>query len=294
MPSPVRTTEIVHGLSAIADRYDALLCDVWGVIHNGVQGFSEAHNALIRFQDTRGPVVLISNAPRPADAVISQLRALDTPDNAWSGFVTSGDVTRAELATRVPGPVWAIGPDRDLPLYDGLALAFAGPEDAAFISCTGLVEDEIEAPEDYKAQLAIAAARGLPFICANPDRVVQRGPMMIPCAGALADIYEAMGGSVIIAGKPYAPIYTRALAEVERISGRAVDLSRVMAIGDGLPTDVLGAERMGLDCLFVTSGIHAADTQDEGGRVDAGKLDAFMAAKGAKARYAMADLAWGV
>jgi HAD superfamily hydrolase (TIGR01459 family) len=294
MPSPVRTTEIVPGLSAIADRYDAVLCDVWGVIHNGVQGFSEAHNALIRFQDTRGPVVLISNAPRPADAVISQLRALDTPDNAWSGFVTSGDVTRAELANRAPGPVWAIGPDRDLPLYDGLALAFAGPEDAAFISCTGLVEDEIETPEDYKAQLAIAAARSLPFICANPDRVVQRGPMMIPCAGALADIYEAMGGSVIIAGKPHAQIYTRALAEVERISGHAVDLSRVLAIGDGLPTDVLGAERMGLDCLFVTSGIHAADTQDEGGRVDACKLDAFMAAKGAKARYAMADLAWGV
>lgn len=284
--------EIIPGLHAVADRYDAVLCDVWGVIHNGETGFTDAHEALVRFQETRGPVVLISNAPRPSPAIIPQLRALNTPDEAFSGIVTSGDVTRSELESRAPGPAWRIGPDRDQPLYDGVHVAFSGPEDAAFISCTGLVDDEVETAEDYRERLAVAAARKLPLICANPDRVVQRGPRLIPCAGSVADVYESLGGPVVMAGKPYPPIYNRALAEVERIKGGPVDRARVLAIGDGMPTDVLGAHRMGLDCLFVTSGIHAADTQVDG-RVDAARTAAFLAAHDASARYAMAELAWG-
>jgi len=285
--------DIIPGLAAVADRYDAVLCDVWGVIHNGQSGFPAAHDALIRFQQTRGPVVLISNSPRPASSVLPQLRALGVPDEAWSTLITSGDVTRIELAARAPGPAWAVGPDRDLVLYDGLHLDFAGPEDAAFVSCTGLVDDESETPEDYRARLAVAAGRGLPLICANPDRVVQRGPLMIPCGGALADLYETLGGSVIMAGKPYPPIYVRALDEVERLAGRPIDLGRVLAIGDGLPTDVLGARRMGLDCLFVTDGIHAAETQGPDGQPDRAKLDGFLAGHQAVARYAVADLVWG-
>ncbi len=285
--------DIITGLAAIADRYDAVLCDVWGVIHNGQVSFPAAHDALTRFQQTRGPVVLISNSPRPSGSVLPQLRALDVPDEAWSTLITSGDVTRAELAARAPGPAWAIGPDRDLVLYEGLHLEFAGPEDAAFVSCTGLVDDESETPEDYRVRLAVAAARGIELICANPDRVVQRGPLMIPCAGALADLYEALGGPVIMAGKPYPPIYARALAEVERLAGRPIDPARVLTIGDGLPTDVLGAQRAGLDCLFVTDGIHAVDTQGGDGQPDRAKLGGFLAAHEAKVRYAVADLVWG-
>ena len=286
-------TQTLTGLSALAGRYDALLSDVWGVIHNGRESFPGPCEALARWRETHGPVVLISNAARPAAEVAVQLDGLGVPRAAWSALVTSGDVTRIELAARAPGPAWAVGPDRDLVLYDGLHLDFAGPEDAAFVSCTGLVDDESETPEDYRARLAVAAGRGLPLICANPDRVVQRGPLMIPCGGALADLYETLGGSVIMAGKPYPPIYVRALDEVERLAGRPIDLGRVLAIGDGLPTDVLGARRMGLDCLFVTDGIHAAETQGPDGQPDRAKLDGFLAGHQAVARYAVADLVWG-
>jgi HAD superfamily hydrolase (TIGR01459 family) len=285
--------DIIPGLAAIADRYDAVLCDIWGVIHNGEAGFTDAHHALIRFQETRGPVVLISNAARPTASVLPQLRALATPDAAWSSIVTSGDVTRAELANRAPGPVWHIGPDRDHPLYAGLGLRFSGAEDAAFIGCTGLVDDETETAEDYRARLIPAAARGIPFICANPDRVVHRGPRLIPCAGAVADVYADLGGTVVMAGKPYPPIYAKALSEVERLKGAPVDPARILAIGDGLPTDLLGARNAGLDCLFVTSGIHAADTQAPPGHVDPALLERFLTTNDAVARYAMAELVWG-
>ena len=286
------TPELIHGLHAVADRYDAVLCDVWGVVHNGEVGFADAHDALTRFQRERGPVVLISNAPRPSGAILPQLRALDVPQSAWSAIVTSGDVTRKELVARAPGPVWAIGPERDHALYAGIPLMFGGPEDAAFICCTGLIDDETETAEDYRERLAIAAGRGLDFICANPDRVVQRGPRLIPCAGALADLYESLGGRAIMAGKPYAPIYDAALAEVERLARRPVDKARVLAIGDGLPTDVIGAERYGLDCLFVTSGIHAADTMT-GSAVDPARTTAFLSSNSAWARYVVAELGWG-
>jgi len=297
MTSPISADpsrlDIISGLSAVASQYDAVLCDVWGVIHNGQVGFSAACDALTRFQQTRGPVVLISNSPRPSGSVLPQLRALGVPDEAWSTMITSGDVTRTELAARAPGPAWVVGPDRDLVLYDGLHLEFSGPEDAAFVSCSGLVDDETETPEDYRLRLAIAAARGLELICANPDRVVQRGPLMIPCGGALADLYETLGGRVVMAGKPHPPIYLRALDELERLCGRAIGPDRVLAVGDGLPTDLLGARRMGLDCLFVTDGIHARETQGSDGRPDPVKLEAFLAAHGAQARYAVADLVWG-
>jgi HAD superfamily hydrolase (TIGR01459 family) len=274
-------TETLPGLSAIADRYDAVLCDVWGVIHNGREAFPVPCEALIRFAAERGPVVLISNAPRPAAAVHDQLRQLGVPDAAWSGFVTSGDATRALLAARAPGPVFALGPDRDLPLYDGLDLDFASLDDAAFICCTGLFDDDVETAEDYSTALAPAAARGLDFICANPDLVVNRGERLIPCAGAIAALYEQLGGRVLMAGKPFAATYDLALAEVDRLAGRPVDRTRVLCIGDGVGTDVLGANRQGLDCLFITGGIHGAEAADE-----------VLAKARAHAAYAMAGLGW--
>jgi HAD superfamily hydrolase (TIGR01459 family) len=278
---------LISGLSEIADRYDAVLSDVWGVIHNGRESFPQATEALQRFRDSRGPVVLISNAPRPADAVLAQLDELGVPRAAWSAFVTSGDATRAELQKRGRGPVWAIGPDRDRPLFEGLDLEFSGPEEAQFICVTGPYDDERDRPEDYLDRLAGPAARKLPMICANPDRVVQRGDRLIYCAGALADVYEALGGPVVMVGKPFEPIYDLACAEAAKAAGGQV--SRVLAIGDAVPTDVKGANRQGLDCLFVARGIHAADLADP---LEAADVGAVLAREGGEAAYALSELRW--
>jgi HAD superfamily hydrolase (TIGR01459 family) len=282
----------LSGLSEIADAYDVLLCDVWGVIHNGREAFPAACAALERFAATRGPVVLISNAPRPSAHVHEQLAALGVPRGAWSAFVSSGDATRALLAERAPGPAWAIGPDRDWPLYEGLGLTFAGPEEAAFISCTGPVDDERETPQDYRQRLAACARRGLEMICANPDKVVQRGDKLIYCGGALADLYAALDGPVLMAGKPCAPIYGLALAEAAALLGRPVDRARVLCVGDGVATDVKGAMDQGLDCLFVAGGIHGLEAVDADGRFDPVRAAALLAREGAAARFAALALAW--
>jgi len=281
------------GLSAIADRYDAILCDVWGVIHNGQESFPAALDALVRFRaQTGGPAVLLSNAPRPAEDVKHQLRRLQVADAVYSGFVTSGDATRAELKRRSPGPVWIVGAERDLPLYEGIELDFVDPHAAAFVSVTGLADDETETPEDYRAALTIAAARGLPLVCANPDRVVQRGEKLIYCAGALADLYETLGGQVIMAGKPYTPIYEMAYAKIDRLAGRPIPRSRILAIGDGLITDVAGAHGQGLDCLFIAAGIHAKDSFAADGALDPVRIGALLDRAGLAAAYAMPHLVW--
>jgi HAD superfamily hydrolase (TIGR01459 family) len=283
----------IDGLSELADGYDALLCDIWGVIHNGVESFADACAALARFRRERGPVLLISNSPRPKEGVIPQLRGLGVPDDAWDVVVTSGDVTRSELAARAPGPAWALGPARDAPLYEGLGLVLVEtPEEAAFVSCTGPFDDEIETPEDFRSRFEVCVARGLPMVCANPDKVVQRGAKLIFCGGALADLYAAMGGEVTMAGKPYPPIYARAYADIAARLGRAADPARLLAIGDGAPTDVTGANAQGLDCLFVASGIHAQEVAGTDGRLDAGRVERLLAEAGVHARYATTELRW--
>jgi HAD superfamily hydrolase (TIGR01459 family) len=239
---------------------------------------------LARFQQSRGPVVLISNAARPAQAVEAQLEELGVPRAAWTSFVTSGDATRALLAERAPGPAWRIGPDRDEPLYSGLGLTYAGPEDGAFVACSGLVDDEVETPEDYRARLSIAAARGLTMICANPDLVVHRGERLIYCAGALARLYAQLGGLVIMAGKPHAAIYALCLDEARRLLGRE---PRALCIGDGIPTDVKGAQAQGLDCLFIYGGIHGGEVAG-----DPARAAALLAEHGTDAAFAMPTLNW--
>ncbi len=279
------------GLAEIADRYDVLLCDVWGVIHNGRESFPAPCEALTRFGRDHGAVILISNSPRPREAATDQLRELGVPDAAWSAFVTSGDATRALLAERAAsGPAWLIGPERDNGLYDGLGLTAAGPETAVFISCSGLVNDDVETPEDYRAALGTAAARGLTMICANPDRVVRRGDSLIYCAGALADLYQTLGGEVLMAGKPHGPIYRLALQEAASLGFS--DQRRILCIGDGLPTDVMGANGAGLDCLFIAGGIHGALLADGRGGLDEARVDTFLAEEGAHAAFAMLDLVW--
>ncbi len=281
----------IQGLSELAGRYDVLLCDVWGVIHNGRESFPEACAALARFRAEVGPVILISNAPRPHGPIIEQLDALGVPRAAWTRIVTSGDATRILLADRGPGPVWKIGPDRDAPLYDGLDLVDGGPDDAAFISVTGPYDDENDEPGDYRERFAACAARGLELICANPDIVVQRGDKLIYCGGALAQLYESLGGRAVMAGKPYAPIYEMALAQAEAELGRPVDPARVLCVGDGLPTDVRGANARALDILFVANGIHGAETVGIDG-LNLDVINDLLRQEGLQATWAIADMGW--
>jgi HAD superfamily hydrolase (TIGR01459 family) len=281
----------ISGLSELADRYDVILSDVWGVIHNGREAFPAACDALVRFRAKSGPVILISNAARPHAPVIVQLDGLNVPREAYSALVTSGDATRGLLAPRAPGPFWRIGDERDRPLYEGLGVEFADLEGAAFISVSGPYDDENEEPADYRDRFIRGVERGLPMICANPDIVVQRGDKLIYCGGALAQLYESLGGQVMMAGKPYAAIYELSLAQAAQALGRPVDPARVLCIGDGLPTDVRGANARGLDVLFVANGIHGAETVGPGGLIMAAVAD-LMHQAGLTARYAVADLVW--
>jgi HAD superfamily hydrolase (TIGR01459 family) len=279
------------GIGEIAEHYDVLLCDVWGVIHDGRAAFPGPCATLRRWRKERGPVVLISNSPRPSAEVVIQLDSLGVPRASWSVIVTSGDATRVILADRAPGPAWMIGPERDLPLYEGLNLKFAPLSEARFIACTGPVDDDVETPEDYRAALSQAAERGMPMVCANPDRVVQRGERLIYCGGALAELYEELGGEVLMAGKPYAAIYDAALAEARRLLGGRFDRRRVLAVGDGVATDVAGANAQGLDVLFIAHGIHAADLAGDGA-LDAGAVEALLGQAEVTATYAMRTLDW--
>lgn len=283
------STRIIHALSDIEDRYDAVLCDVWGVIHNGRESFAAAAAALAGFRARRGPVVLISNAPRPSRVIPAQLRRLGVPEGAYDAIVTSGDATIAEITRRGP-KAYKIGPSKDEGLYDGLPVDFQGVDGADYVICTGLRDDLSEPPESYRAELQRLAQRNLPFVCANPDRVVQFGGQLIPCAGALADIYADLGGEVVMAGKPYAPIYELTIKAAEAAAGRPLERSRLLCVGDGLPTDVAGAQKQGLDCLFIAAGIHADELSGPDG-LDPLKVDGFLSAHSVRAAWGMADLA---
>jgi HAD superfamily hydrolase (TIGR01459 family) len=252
---------LVDGLRALAPSYKGILCDVWGVLHNGVAAFEGAHKALRTYrEETGGKVVLITNAPRPAQQVGEMLTALGVPEGTYDDIVTSGDVTRDVLVAQGSKTLLHIGPNRDQPLYWDLEATFTGDDDAAeAISCTGLADDETETPDDYRERLQKLADRGLPMICANPDIVVERGDRLIWCAGALARLYEDLGGEVTILGKPHAPIYTTAMQRLADLSGADVVKEDVLAIGDGLPTDIRGAVAQNIDVLFITAGIHASD-----------------------------------
>ncbi|RBP16413.1 HAD superfamily hydrolase (TIGR01459 family) [Roseiarcus fermentans] len=258
---PVRP---IAGLAEISDRYDVVLCDVWGVLHNGVASFPPASRALAAYRRRGGAVVLITNAPRPSAPIRRQLQRLGVGSDAFDDIATSGDVTIALIAERIDDPVFHIGPARDLSLFEaaheaaGRAPRLLPLEEARYALCTGLRDDVTETLDDYETELRAMAARGMPMICANPDIVIHRGDSLIYCAGALAGRYEALGGEVVYAGKPYPPIYARALALAERAHGRAIDRRRALAVGDGMKTDIAGAARAGLDALLVTRGIHRA------------------------------------
>lgn len=262
-PSPFN---FVTGLRELAGSYDILLCDVWGVIHNGVVRFEAAVDALERFRESGGSVALITNAPRPATSVTAQLKQLGIAKPAYDRVITSGDVTRDLIAANAIRRIHHLGPDRDLPFFEGLEAVRVAPEDAEAVVCTGLMDDETETPEDYRDILDGFRRNGLTLFCANPDRVVRRGETLFYCAGALADLYGELGGTVVVAGKPNAPIYDRAVREMAGLRGAEPGSERILVIGDGLETDMGGAAARGYDALFVTGGIHAdeAASQSEG------------------------------
>ena len=279
-------------LGAVSADYDILLCDVWGVIHNGREAFPIACEALARWRRERGPVILISNSPRPRAQVIEQLQGLGVSHEVYSQVVTSGDATRGILARHAPGPAWKIGPDRDGPLYEGLGIEFSRLEEASFIALTGPDDDETETPADYRERLAKAAARELPMVCANPDKVVQRGDKLIYCGGALADLYQTLGGTVEMAGKPFGPIYDMAIAAAGAVLGHAAERSRVLCVGDGVVTDVRGANAQGLDVLFVARGIHGDELMSGPGQLNLKAVETRLAEDGSQAQWVIPDLVW--
>ena len=248
--------------------------------------------ALERWRRERGPVILVSNSPRPSRDVVIQLDSLGVPRGAWSDLVTSGDATRAMLAARAPGPANCIGPERDSSLYDGVGLSFSTILEARFIVCTGPTDDENDVPGDYSEIFKLGIARGIEMICANPDRLVQRGDRLIYCAGALADLYRELGGSVSMAGKPYSPIYDLSFARVRDILARTADRRRVLAIGDGVQTDMAGANEQGLDALFIATGVNGHLMYGANKTPDIVAIERLLNDGGASARFAMADLAW--
>jgi HAD superfamily hydrolase (TIGR01459 family) len=253
------TLKFAERLRDLVGGVDVLLSDIWGVVHNGLTAFPEACDALRRFRAQGGAVILITNAPRPADSVQRQLRKLRIADETYDAIVSSGDLTRHFVADHPGQKMFWIGPERDYSIYRGLDAALAPLEQADYIVCTGLFDDETESAENYRAMLLQARERKLTLVCANPDIVVERGDRLIYCAGAIAELYLELGGEVIFYGKPHRPIYERAIALAAERSGHAVQLSRVLAIGDSVRTDLAGAHGFGIDCLFVTRGIHAED-----------------------------------
>lgn len=275
---------IISGLNAIAGTYDAIICDVWGVLHDGTRVYPAAAEALKNFRDHHGRVVLLSNAPRPPVDTARQLATMGMPEGCYDAIVTSGGASREDLTRRtVHGPVKLlhIGPPRDKPIYNGLNVILTGAEDADVMLLTGLDDHDTQTPDDYADILATAKKHNLTALCANPDILVPIGDKIVYCAGAVARAYEQIGGKVIYYGKPYMPVYEMALEAAQ-------SKKKVLAIGDALETDIAGAARAGLDALFIASGLHARDI----GTLTDASVSAFFAPHQTTVRATIDMLRW--
>jgi len=283
---------LIERFEPLARDYDVLFCDVWGVIHNGLAAFPAACDALMRFRQHGGTAILITNAPRSGEAVARILDRLGVPRGAYDAITSSGDVTRGIVASRLPQAVFHLGPPRDLSIFAGLDVKFAGLEDADYVVCSGLFDDTTETPESYRAMLAAMRSRGLFMVCANPDIVVERGDTLVYCAGALADAYTALGGDVLYCGKPHAPIYEAALSRAAALRGGTIPMRRrVLAVGDSVRTDLKGAAAFGIDYMFVISGLLA---EEYGSREapDLAALNVMFSAAAVAPKAAMRELVW--
>ncbi|WP_041778551.1 TIGR01459 family HAD-type hydrolase [Beijerinckia indica] len=286
----------LSGLHDLAANYDVILSDVWGVIHNGIHAFPKACDALQRFRHQGGKVILLTNAPRPGQVIITQLDGFGVPRDAYDGIVSSGDITISLIKERQALSLFKIGPRSDDVLYTEAErhivtpLRFAPADQADYLVCTGLFDELRERPEDYDPLLRAPAAAGRELICANPDIVVRIGDELVACAGAIAERYQALGGKVLQAGKPFDAIYVRALSLAGRTPSQS---SRVLAIGDAMHTDIEGAHRQGLDNVFITSGIHRSVLHHpERGDLDAAALRQFLQGSEAPPMAVMPELIW--
>jgi len=281
----------ISGLADLAGHYDAVLSDVWGVVHNGVAAFPGAVQALVEYRRAGGKVVFITNAPRPSAPLIEMLDRLGVTRDAYDAIVSSGDATRSMIAKYSGKAIHHVGPPaEDDALYEGLDVRRAGAEEAEAVVVTDLDTDD-DTPEMYRQRAKLWLERKLPMICANPDRVVEHGDKIIYCGGALGDLYAAMGGMVLMAGKPYRPIYQEAFRLAEVAAGEPLDKARVLAIGDSVRTDATGAAQFGLDLLFVTGSIHAAEL-DAFGKPDPQAIIDLVAPSGVRMAGFLPRLSW--
>jgi HAD superfamily hydrolase (TIGR01459 family) len=282
-PSPI---PILSGLAGIAADRKAWFCDVWGVLHDGLKPFQTAIDACRAFIRSGGEVVLVSNSPRTSAPVAAHLTNVGVPRDCYSSLVTSGDVTRRFVESYAAEPMFHLGPDRDKCLFEGLRLQFVSARSAKVAVCTGFFDEVQETVEDYEPMLASLAARKVPMICANPDLIVERGTRIIPCAGLLAKRYTEMGQTVIQAGKPHSPIYEAAIRKLPA----PLPQSAILAIGDGVGTDIQGASIQGIDAIYVASRVNMRDIDEQG--LTQESLDGLFAGKSYRPLAAMAQLRW--
>lgn len=279
------------GLSEISSGYDAVLSDVWGVVHNGVAAHPSAVEALRSYHQSGGKVVLITNAPRPSSAIVPLLDRLGVARDSYDAIVSSGDATRAMISEYSGKVIHHVGPPtEDDALYEGLNVTRGGAEAAQAIVVTDLDTDD-DTPDMYNERITLWLSRNLPMIAANPDRVVEHGERLIYCGGALADLYEARGGMVRMAGKPYRPIYQEALQLAEAAIGHSIPREKLLAIGDSVRTDAIGAAGFGIDLLFVTGSIHASEL-DAFGKPDPEAIHRLVAPSGVRLAGFMPRLSW--
>ncbi len=284
--------DIIAGAGPLLQRYDVVLCDVWGVIHDGHTAYATAGEALARFRAGGGTVVLVSNAPFPGDRVATVIGGKGVRRDAWDAIVSSGDIALRHVGERGYARIHCIGPEpRDLALFERLPGRRAELTDADAIVCSGLVNDRTETAEDYRGVLEAALKRKLPFVCANPDLAVDVGPDRLPCAGAIAALYEEMGGPVFWAGKPHASAYQAAMLKAQQLRGAAIAPAQVLAVGDAVRTDLAAAQGAGVDALFIAAGLHRHDTMD-GDKITAEKLARLFRPGTPPAVAAMAYLGW--
>ena len=255
-------------MQRFSDAYPVWFCDIWGVVHDGYSPFPVTVEALKRHRARGGTVILVTNSPRSHTGVERQLLEIGVDPASHDRIVTSGDVTQVLMTLHGGGEVFHLGAERDHSIYEGTGVTRVPLEDAHAVLCTGLFDDLNDRLEDYDGLLAEMKRLGLTMICANPDKIVKKGERILWCAGKLAELYAALGGEVLMAGKPFAPIYDLAMAEASRITGRDIGRDEVLAIGDGPETDIRGAADYGLDALLVaegltdaSAGLHAAEAQ---------------------------------
>lgn len=282
---------VLDGAASLLGQYDAVFCDVWGVLHNGVTPYAAAGAALARFRAAGGTVVLVSNAPSPSSVVTVFLDHIGVRRDAWDAIVTAGDLTRMHLEESGYRRIHHIGPLLDMRVFEGLRIEHVGLEHASAVVCTGVADDQDETGESYRPLLSRAIELSLPLVCGNPDLVVDIGGILLPCAGAVAVLYESMGGDVHWAGKPHRPAYKAAHHLAERASDKPVAQDRILAIGDAVRTDLAGAAGYGVDCLLIGQGIHR-DELMPGGRLEPARLNRLLRTTPHRPVAAMPELAW--